>query len=55
MMAAMFGHSTIVDLLLAAGAEPLAQDIAGNSAVSVASQQHNDLMVARLQRYGRKS
>lgn len=48
MMAALFGHSAIVDLLIDRGSDPQVQDAAGNSAISMAETQSNELVVARL-------
>jgi len=47
MNAVMFGHGTIVEMLLLAGADPRATDIAGNSPASLASAQGNAAMVDR--------
>jgi ankyrin repeat protein len=48
MMASLFGHYKIVDTLLALGADPYAMDVAGNSAISVATDQGNDGMASHL-------
>ena len=48
MMAAMFGRTDVVKLLLTSGANPELQDGAGNTAVRLAKQQANPQMVALL-------
>jgi ankyrin repeat protein len=48
MMAALFGQTDVVKLLLASGAKPELQDRAGNTAVNLARQQANAQLVALL-------
>jgi len=48
MFAALFGRSAIVDVLIARGADRCLADAAGNSAVSVAVSQANELRAMRL-------
>ena len=48
MMAAMFGRTDVVKMLLVNGANPELQDRVGNTAVSLAQQQANPQMVALL-------
>jgi hypothetical protein len=48
MMAALFGQTDVVTLLLSNGARPELQDDAGNTAMSLARQQANTKMVALL-------
>jgi ankyrin repeat protein len=48
MMAALFGRTDVVKMLLVNGANPELQDQAGNTAVSVAQQQANPQMIALL-------
>jgi uncharacterized protein len=48
MMAAMFGQTDVVKLLLMNGANPELRDQAGNTAVSLAQQQANPQMIALL-------
>jgi ankyrin repeat protein len=48
MMAAMFGQTDVVKMLLVNGANPELQDQAGNTAVSLAQRQANPQMVALL-------
>ncbi len=50
MMAAMFGRADQVSLMLAAGADSGAIDVAGNDAISVAAAQGNAIMVELLTR-----
>jgi ankyrin repeat protein len=48
MMAAMFGRTEVVKMLLLNGASPELQDQAGNTAVSLAQQQANPQMITLL-------
>ena len=48
MMAAMFGRTDVVKVLLANGAKPELQDKSGNTAVSLVRQQTNLRMIALL-------
>lgn len=48
MMAALFGQDAVVDTLLDAGADHECRDAAGNSAASLAEQQGNRALAARL-------
>lgn len=48
MMAALFGRTGQVDMLLAAGADPGVTDLSGRSAASVAQQQGNEALASRL-------
>ncbi|TVV76146.1 ankyrin repeat domain-containing protein [Sphingomonas solaris] len=50
MMAALFGRTTQIDMLVAAGADRAVLDAAGNSAASVAAGQGNDKVVKQLGR-----
>jgi ankyrin repeat protein len=48
MMAAMFGRTDVVKMLIANGAKPELQDRVGNTAVSLAQQQANQQMITLL-------
>ncbi|HUD30034.1 MAG TPA: ankyrin repeat domain-containing protein [Novosphingobium sp.] len=48
MMAALFGRTAQIDMLLAAGADPGLRDASGRSAASVAQQQGNTALSAKL-------
>ncbi|CCW19078.1 Ankyrin [Sphingobium indicum BiD32] len=52
MMAALFGRTKQIDLLLAAGADPAIADASGRTAAVVAATQGNDGLAARLQPRG---
>lgn len=48
MMAALFGRSAQIEMLIKAGADPQLLDASGRSAASVAAQQGNDGLAAKL-------
>ncbi|PTQ09793.1 hypothetical protein CLG96_11475 [Sphingomonas oleivorans] len=48
MMAALFGRTSQIDMLIAAGADPAILDASGRSAMSVARGQGNEAVVQRL-------
>ncbi len=50
MMAALFGRTDVVKLLVAHGADPTRKDLSGNTAAGLARQQGNAEMAALIER-----